>query len=132
MKLSKIYNEESDEGYFLKGDIQYPEHSHERHNDLPLLPERMKIENVEKLLPNLHVKSEYIIHIRSLNHGLILKKVHSVIKFNQKAWLKPHLYINTKLRQKAKNKFEKDFFKLINNAVCGKKIYRKCEEILKY
>ena len=84
----------------------------------------MKIEKVEKLVTNLHDKTEYVIHIRilkqALNHGLILKKVHRVIKFNQKAWLKPYIDMNTKLRQKAKNNFEKDFFKLMHNAVFGK------------
>ena len=75
----------------------------------------MKIEKVEKLVTNLHDKTEYAIHIRNLklalNHGLILKKVHRVIKFNQKAWLKPYNHVNTKLRQKAKNNFEKDIFR---------------------
>ena len=84
----------------------------------------MKIEKVEKLVANLHDKTEYVIHIRNLkqalNHGLVLKKVHRVIKFNQKAWLKPYIDMNTKLRQKAKNNFEKDFFKLMNDAVFGK------------
>ena len=65
-----------------------------------------------------------VIHIRNLkhilNHGLILKKVHWVIKFNQKAWLKPYIDMNTKLRQKAKDNFERDFFKLMNNAVFWK------------
>ena len=80
----KNYNEESDEGYFLKVDVQYLEKLNELHNDLPFLPEGMKIEKVEKLVANLHDKPEYIIHIRNLkqalNHGLVLKKVHKVIK----------------------------------------------------
>ena len=82
----KNYNEESDEGYFLEVDVQYLEKLHELHNDLPFLPERMKIEKVEKLVANLHDKTEYVIHIRNLkqalNHGLVLKKVHRVIKLN--------------------------------------------------
>ena len=57
---------------------------------------------------------------QALNHGLVFKKVHRVIKFNQNAWLKPYIDMKTKLRQKAKNYFEKDFFNLINNAVFGK------------
>ena len=79
----------------------------------------MKIEKVEKLVTNLHDKTEYVIHMRNLkqalNHGLILK-----IKFNPKAWLKPYIDMNIKIRQKAKNDFEKDLFKLMNNAVFGK------------
>ena len=71
----------------------------------------MKIETVEKPSPNLHDKTEYIISIRNLkqalNHGLILKKVHRVIKFNQKTWLNPYIDMNTKLRQKAKNNLKK-------------------------
>ena len=69
------YNEESDEGHFLEGDVQYPEKLHELHNDSPCLPERMKNEKVEKLVTNLH---EYVIQVRNLKqalkHGLILKK----------------------------------------------------------
>ena len=85
----KSYNEESDEGYFLEVNVQNPEKLLELHDDLPFLPERMKTEKVEKLVINLHDKIEYVIHIRNLkqalNHGLVLKKVHRVIKFNQKA-----------------------------------------------
>ena len=58
---------------------------------------------------------------QALNHGLILKKAYRVIQFNQKAWLKPYIDMNTKLRIEAKNDFEKDFFKLMNNSVFGKK-----------
>ena len=71
--------EESDGGYLLEVDIQYPEKLQELHDDLPILPERMKIEKVEKLLTNLHDKIECVIHIRNLkqvlNHGLILKLI---------------------------------------------------------
>ena len=69
-------------------------------------------------------KKNYVVHIRSLkqafNQGLILKKVHRVIQFNQEAWLKPYIDINTELRKQAKKDFEKDFFKLMNNTVFGK------------
>ena len=98
----KNYNEESDEGYFLEVDVQCPEKLHDLHNDLPFLNKRMKIEKVEKLVTNLQDKTEYVIHIRNLkqalNHGLILKKVHREIKFNQKFWLKPYIDMNTNLR----------------------------------
>ena len=73
---------------------------------------------------NLYNKKKHVVHIRSLkqalNHGLILKKVHRIIEFNQKAWLKPYVDMNTELRKTVKNDFEKDFFKLMNNAVFGK------------
>ena len=101
----------NNEGYFLEVDVQYLEKLFELYNDLPILPERMKIEIVEKLLPNLHDQTEYVIHIRNLkqawNHGLVLKKVHAVIKFNQSAWLKPYIDINTDLRKKTRNDFKK-------------------------
>ena len=87
----------------------------------------MKLEKVEKLVTNLYGQTEYVLHKRNLKqalrHGLILKKVHRVIKFNQKAWLKPYIDMNTKLRQKAKNNVEKDFFKLMINAAFGKTIW---------
>ena len=84
----------------------------------------MKINKGNKLLCNLYDKKNYVVHITSLkqalNHGLILKKVKRVIQFNQEAWLKEYIDMNTELRKKAKNDFEKDFFKLMNNSVFGK------------
>ena len=68
------------------------------------LLERTKIEKVEKLVANLHDKTEYVIHIRNLkqvlNHGLIFKTVHKEIKFNQNAELKPYTDMNTDIRRK--------------------------------
>ena len=78
MKISQNYSEESHKGYFLKADVQYLEKLHELHKDLPFLPERMEIEKFEKVVANVHDKTEYIIQIRNLkqalNHGLVLKK----------------------------------------------------------
>ena len=86
--------------------------------------ERMEINKVEKLVPNLHNKRNYVIHIRALNqaltHGLILEKIHKAIKFDQSAWMKTYIDFNTQLRTKVTNDFEKNFFKLMNNAVFGK------------
>ena len=88
---------------------------------MPFLPERMKIDKTQKLVYNLRDKKKYVVHTsilkQALNHGLKLKKVHRVIEFNQVAWLKKYIDINTELRKKASNDFEKDFFKLMNNAV---------------
>ena len=94
------------------------------HKKLPFLPERRKLEKVEKLVCSIEDKEKYVIHIRALkqalNNGLKLKEVHRVIKFQQKAWLKSYIDMNTKLRKEAKNEFEKDFFNLMNNSVFGK------------
>ena len=104
--LIKNYNEGSDERYFFETDVEYIEKLHGFHNDLPFLPERMKIEKVEKILANLHDKTKYVIQIRnlkqSLNHGLLFTKVQRVIKLNQNAWLKPYIDINTDLTKNSK------------------------------
>ena len=118
------YDEDSDKGYILEVDVENPKNLHDLHSDLQFLPARMKIDKCSKLVCNLYDKKSYVVHIRSLkqalNHRLILKKVHRVIKVDQEAWLKPHIDMNTELREKAKNDFEKDFFKLMNNSVFGK------------
>ena len=81
----------------------------------------MKIDKCKKLVCNLQNKKKYVVHIKSLkqglNHGL---KIYRIIEFNQKAWLKPYIGMNTELRKLAKDDFEKDLFKLMNNAVFGK------------
>ena len=120
----KNYDKDSDKGYILEVDVKYPKKLHDLHSNIPFSPERMKIDKCKKLVSNLYNKEKYFVHIRSLkqglSHGLILKKVHRVIQFNQEAWLKPYIDMNTELKRKAKNDFEKDFFKLMNNAVFGK------------
>ena len=73
----------------------------------------MKLEKVKKLVANLHGRTEYVSHVRNLkkelNHELILKLVHTVIQLNQGTWLNSYINMNTKLRQNAKNNFEKLF-----------------------
>ena len=129
------YNDESDEQCFLEVDVQYPGNFHNLHNNLPFLPEKMEIKKVGKLEANLHDKGEYVIYKRNLkkalNHELVLKKVHKIIKFNQEAWLKPYIDMNSELRKKAKNNFKKDSFKLMINAVFAKtmEIMRKYRDI---
>ena len=109
----------------LEVDLEYPEELHDLHNDYPFCPERVKCNNrVEKLIPNLRDKTKYVIHYRNLiqclKAGMKLKKIHRGIKFIERAWLKPYIDKNTYLRTQAKNNFEKDFFKLMNNSVFGK------------
>ena len=120
----KNYNENDDKGYILEVEIKYPKKLHELHSDLPFLSERMEVNKCKKVVCNLFNKKKYVTHINSLkqalNHGLKLKRIHRVIEFNQKEWLKPYIDMNTKLRKASKNDFEKDFFKLMNNSVFGK------------
>ena len=84
----------------------------------------MEVNKCKKLVSNLFNKKKYVAHInalkQALNHGLTLKKIHRIIKFNQKEWLKPYIDMNAELRKAAKNDFEKDLFKLMNNSVFGK------------
>ena len=84
----------------------------------------MEINKRKKLVCNLYNKKKYVVHINSLkqalNHGLKIKQIHRIIEFNQEAWLKPYIDMNTELRKLARNDFEKDLFKLMNNSVFGK------------
>ena len=120
----KNYNEGSNKGYFLEVHVEYLKKSFNLHSDLPFLSERNKVRKFNKLLFNVNDKKNYVVHIKALkqalNYGLIPKKVDRLFQFNQKAWLKPYINMNTKLRTEAKNDFEKDFFKLINKAVSEK------------
>ena len=120
----KNYNENDKKGYILEVDIKYPKTLHDLHSDLPFLPERMETNKCKKLVCNLYNKIKYVVHINSLkqalNHGLKLKKIYRIIEFNQKAWLKPYIDMNTELKKLARNDFEKDLFKLMNNSVFGK------------
>ena len=106
-------------------DLEYPENLHDLHNDYPFCSERVECKNgVKKLIPNLRNKTKYVIHYRNLiqclKAGLKLTKIHKGIKFVESDWMKPYIEMNTNLRAMAKNNFEKDFFKLMNNSVFGK------------
>ena len=122
-EIGRLANCEN-KGHLLEVDVKYSKELHDLHNELPFMCEKMKINGVEKLVPNLYDKKKHVIHIKALDQalkqGLILEKVHRVIEFDQSAWLKPCIDFNTELRKKAKNDFEKDFLKLMNNAVFGK------------
>ena len=85
---------------------------------------KMKINGLEKLIPNLYYKRKYVIHIRALkkalDHELVLERIHRCIEFKQSPWMKEYIDFNTRSRTLAKNDFEKDFYKLMNNSVFGK------------
>ena len=138
------YNDESKKGLILEVDLKYPKKLHNLHNDYPLAPEKVKVtENmlsnyckriadkysiskglVYKLIPTLSKKRKYVLHYRNLQLyiklGLKVSKFHRVLEFDQSPWLKQYIDYNTEKRKNAKNDFEKDFFKLMNNSVFGK------------
>ena len=108
-KFIKNYDEDNDKGYILGVDVKYPRKLHDLHSDLRFLLKRMKIDKCKKLVCNLRNKKKYVEHIRSLkqalNDGLKLKKVHRIIEFNQEAWLKTYIDMNTELRKITKKGF---------------------------
>ena len=138
------YNEDSNKGLILEVDLEYPKELHNLHNDYSLAAERVCVNKdmlseyckkiatkynistglVHKLIPTLSNKEKYVLHYRNLqlyvDLGLKVNKVHRVLEFNQSPWLKQYINFNTLKRTQAKNSFEKDFFKLMNNSVFGK------------
>lgn len=151
--FSKV-SDESDEGYILEVDLDYPPGLHDDHNDYPLAPEKVAIpvnmfgnyqknlmdkleinynEKQVKLITHLGPRKNYILHYRNLKYyiekGLKVTKIHRALSFKQKAWLEPYIQFNTKMRANARNDFEKSFFKLLNNAVYGKTMENKRRRI---
>ena len=138
------YKEDSNKGIILEVDLEYPKELHDIHNGYPLGPEKVKVTKdmlseyskrigdkfnistglVHKLIPTLNNKEKYVLHYRNLqlytDLGLKVTEVHRALEFNQSPWLKQYIDFNTEKRKNAKNAFEKDFFKLMNNSVFGK------------
>ena len=147
------YKADGKKGLILEVDLEYPPELHDMHNDYPICPERVKVSNdmlsgyckkiaekyklsiglVSKLIPTLRDKKEYVLHYRNLqlylDLGLKIKKIHRVLKFDQSPWLKQYIDFSTEKRKHAKNPFEKDFFKLMNNSIFGKAIENLCKRV---
>ena len=125
----------------LEVDLYIPDHLHDELNDLPPAPENITIDDSflspyqqsfplnqqkpgRKLAPNLLPKKHYVVHYRNLKTylelGCVLTRVHRALEFTQHAWLAKYIDFNTRMRAAASSKFEKDFYKLMNNAVFGK------------
>uniref|UniRef100_A0A2S2NAY5 DNA-directed DNA polymerase n=1 Tax=Schizaphis graminum TaxID=13262 RepID=A0A2S2NAY5_SCHGA len=118
-------SDKSPKGYILEVDLSYPKELHDLHSDFPLAPENsFDNEQLPKLLTTLYDKKNYIIHYETLKLyiklGLKLEKIHRVLEFSQSPWLKVYIDFNTNLRSEAKNDFEKEYFKLMNNSVYGR------------
>ena len=130
-------------GYFLEVDLDYPEKLHDSHKDFPMAPEKIKVKEemlspysqenakkfdiktgtINKLVPNLTVKDN-VVHYRNLQYylseGLVLKKVRRILEFKQSDLMKSYIDFNTERRKEPTNEADKNLFKLLNNAVCGK------------
>ena len=124
--LKILEKKDTNIGYIFEVDLDYPSALWDLHNDYPLAPEKIKIDKIDKLICSFLPKKHYVLHYKNLKQylqeGMVLKKVHRGIKVYQKPWMEPYIRKNTDLRKDAKNAFEKDFFKLMNNSVFGKTI----------
>ena len=124
--LKLLEKKDTNQGFIFEVDLDYPSSLWKTHNDYPLAPQKVKIDKTEKLIRSFLPKNHYVLHYKNLKQyleeGMILKKVHRGIKFVQSPWMEPYIRKNTDLRKEAKNAFEKDFFKLMNNSVFGKTI----------
>ena len=133
--LKLLEKKDTNQGFIFEVDLDYPSSLWDSHNDYPLAPEKTKIDKTDKLISSFLPKKHYILHYKNLKQylkeGMNLKKVHRGIKFKQSSWMEPYIRKNTNLRKKAKNVFEKDFFKLMNNSVFGKTIenFRKRQNV---
>lgn len=128
-------------GWIVELDLAYPDDLHDDHNDLPLAPEKIKIDDSnlssyqirmregkaglsKKLVPHFMPRNHYVVHFAALRYyidnGMIPGKIHRILQFKQEPWLEPYIEMNTKLRQQSKSPFERDMYKLMNNAVYGK------------
>ena len=136
--------ENAKNGWILEVDLEYPAELHEKHNSYPLAPEKkvvkkesmseyqkrlikdleLKTPDSKKLLLTLEDKKDYVVHYRNLQfylkQGMKLKRVHRVLEFEQECWMEPYIRMNTEFRKQAKNDFEKNFYKLMNNSIFGK------------
>ena len=143
VKLEDILNtpDDCDIGYFIGVDLTYPNNIKEKTKNFPFAPVNKKInpdnfsDYMKEIKPNTYIqtkklicdfsdKKNYVVHYRMLKfyvrHGMIVDKVHNRISFRQSRWLEKYINFYTQKRNQAVNDFEKDFYKLLNNAFYGK------------